>query len=443
MKKSKRNKLLGLALTGSFSLFGASSAFAAANDDIGNRATLLYEVGGALQTEIESASGTGNSTPGANQGADTVFKEDRVINFTVTQEAGASTSVAPGSTDTTANAVPFVIQNLGNAPQGFLLKGVHNLAGSDPYTTGIDIFTPTNIRTYVDVNDDGNYVLADDGAVEFVTTVAAGAQVRVFVIADIPTTRTDATGIQNDDLAVVSLVAQVSDDGTTGIAADAILEDDNGNISPGGTFSAAGAVGSGTAVTNADNPATMETVFNDPAGTEDGTGTAPGSVKNGQSADASSYIIATAVLTVTKSTPAPPNSTLWDPINNAVSPKSIPGAYVTYTITIANTGAADADLTTLTDTLAAALELDPDFITNAGPGNATSAAGDSFRLIHSAGGVGSTQFCTGVVDAPTPDGCSYIGKDISIDINAVMGGAPFATLTTGQSLTIEFNVIVQ
>ncbi len=42
MKTFNRNKLIGLALTGSLSLFSASGVFAAANDDISNRATLSF-----------------------------------------------------------------------------------------------------------------------------------------------------------------------------------------------------------------------------------------------------------------------------------------------------------------------------------------------------------------------------------------------------------------
>ena len=126
MKTFKRNKLLGLALTGGLTLFSASNVFAAANDDISNRATISYQVGTVLQPVIESSE-AGNATPGVGAGADTLFKEDRVINFTVAQEAGASTPVSPGSTGAllaSPNAVPFLIQNLGNAPQGFLLRGV-------------------------------------------------------------------------------------------------------------------------------------------------------------------------------------------------------------------------------------------------------------------------------------------------------------------------------
>ncbi len=453
MKTSKRNKLLGLALTGSFGLLGATNAFAVAGVNISNTATLGYNVGGAVQTVIESAAGAGNSTPGAGNGTPTDFMEDRVINFTVTREAFASP--VPGSTQ---QAVPFLVDNTGNGTHGFLLAGVHNLGALDPAGSGnFDIFTPTTIETYVDANNNGILDPAEivaSGA--FITTLApADAPVRVFVVSDIPLNSRVPNPLVNGDVAVVSLVANPAetalDSGsTTGIAADAIVIDDNSNFSPGGTFTNGTAVvpdASGSAATVADDPATMQTVFNDTATTDAVTGAtidANGVAdvnQNAQQSAFSSYTIATAALTVSKD--VSPAGALWDPINLAVSPKSIPGAYVTYTVTITNTGAANADLTTLTDALAAALDLDPDFVTNAGPGNPTAGAGVSFVLTHSNTAVG---LCTGdVADADT-DGCSYTGGaggSISVNINTVMGGAPNATLANGESLTIEFNVIVQ
>jgi len=453
MKTSKRNKLLGLALTGSFGLLGATNAFAAAGVNISNTATLGYDVGGTTQTVIESAGGAGNSTPGVGNGAATNFMEDRVINFTVTRDGFAAP--IPGSTQ---QVVPFLVDNTGNGTYGFLLAGVHNLGAIDPAGSGnSDIYTPTTIETYVDAN--GNGILdpaeiAASGA--YIDTLApTDPPVRVFVVSDIPLNSRVPNPLVNGDVAVVSLVvhpAETSLNGgvTNGAAADAIVIDDNGNFSPGGTFTNGAAVvpdASGSAATVADDPTSMQTVFNDTATTDGITGAtidANGNIdvnQNAQQSAYSSYTIATAALTVAKTISS--GGALWDPINNAVSPKSIPGAYVTYAVTITNTGAANADLTTLADTLAAALDLDPDFVTSAGPGNPTGIAGQSFRLTHSNGTV---NFCTGdVADADT-DGCSYTGSaggSISVNINTVMAGAPNATLANGESLTIEFNAIVQ
>jgi len=211
----------------------------------------------------------------------------------------------------------------------FLLAGVHNLGAVDPTGSGnLDIFTPTTIETYVDANNNGILDAAEivaSGA--FISTLApAAAPIRVFVVADIPLNSRVPNPLVNGDVAVVSLVAHpaetLPDSGaTTGIAADAIVIDDNGNFSPGGTFTngtADCADASGSAATVADDPTTMQTVFNDTATTDVVTGAtidANGNVdvnQNAQQSAFSSYTIATAALTVTKDVPA--TGALWDPI---------------------------------------------------------------------------------------------------------------------------------
>jgi len=445
MKTSKRNKLLGLALTGSFSLFSATNVLAAAGDPIANTATLGYDVGGAAQTVIES-SAAGNSTPGVGAGTATSFVEDRVINFTVVR--GGATGVAvPGGL---LQSVQYTLTNNGNGDQGFLLKGLNNLDGTaDPFLGTADEFDATLVQTFVENTTAAvpGYDPTDTEA--FVATLAVGASVDVYVVSTIPLVDSGSNPLVNTNVGVMTLVAQAAINNTlAGAAVDAIMADDNGNASTGGNGFTNGAADLTPLVvpgaTVADDPATEQVVFNDAAAvTQDGAGNAD-TAQNAQHSDNSSYTIATAALTVTKSVPLLQGA-LWDPINNAVSPKSIPGAYVTYTVTIANTGAANADLTTLTDTLAAALDLDPDFVTNAGPGTPTGnpLGGDSFRLTHSNG---TANFCTGDVADGDADGCSYTGAAggaISVNINTVMGGAPNATLANGESLTIEFNVIIQ
>lgn len=454
MKTSKRNKLLGLALTGSFSLFGASNAFAAAGDNISNFATLQYSVGTTPQTVIESGSGAGNSVPGAGyataNGLTTDFLEDRVINFTVVRENGAAVPVSPGSNQ---QAIPYLIDNTGNATHGFLLAGVHNSGALDPFGGAADDFTPIIIETYVDT--DGNGVLdpAEIAATNtYIPTFApgvgsatggssTGAEIRVFVVSDIPLVDDSSNPLVTDDIAVMSLVAHAASDGTGGTAGTAITIDDNGHYTTGGTFTngtAAVANASGSAVTNADDPTNMETVFNDGAfvdgitgATVDGAG-AVDIVSNAQASSYSSYTVLTAALTVAKT-----STTLWDPVNDATSPKSIPGGYVTYSVSVANAaGAADAALTTLTDILPAALVLDPDFVTNAGPGNpASGTAGDSIQVTKGA----TTIYCTAAVDA---DGCDYAANTVTVDLsNATF--AAIMPLAATETVTVNFNGIVQ
>ncbi len=433
MKTSKRNKLLGLALTGGFGLFGATNALAAAGDTISNTATLGYDVGGTAQTVIESGTGAGNSTPGVGQGSPTEFLEDRVINFTVVR-GGATGIAVPGAT---LQSVQFTLTNTGNGSQGFLLKGLNNPDGTaDPFGGTADEFDATSVQTFVESGATPGFQPAEDTAA-FVATLASAASVDVYVVSTIPLNDSGGNPLVNTNVGVMTLVAQAAIPGSTGIAADAIIADDNGNTSPGGTGFTNGTadVSAGTAVTNADDPAVENIVFNDAAGTLDGTGAA-GVAQNAQHADNSSYTIQAAALTVTKASVA-----LWDPINLATSPKSVPGGYVRYTITIANAaGAANADLTTLQDVLAAALDLDPDFTDGTAANNPTSAAGDSIQITHVDNAV--TNYCTAAADA---DGCDYsggAGGTLDVDINAVMGAVD-AQLAAGESLTITFNVIVQ
>lgn len=435
MKTSKRNKLLCLALSGGFSLFGASNAFAAAGDPVSNLATLSYDVGAVAQTVIESAEGVGNSTPGIGNGTNTDFLEDRVINFTVTRENGAAIQVIPGSNQ---QAIPYLVDNAGNGTHGFLLAAVDNTGSLDPFGGAADSFTPTAIQTFVDVNNNGTFEPGTDN-VAFIASLAPGAaSVRVFVIADIP-----ALGLSNDDIAVVSLVANATDGVSTGIAADAIINDDNSNFSPGGTFTNGGAVvasGLGTIATVADDPANMETVFNDGVFTDGVTGVtvdATGAndvAQNAQHSSYSSFIVQTAELTVSKDAIAH-----FDIINLNSSPKAIPGAVLRYTVTIANAvGAADATLTNVTDVLA--MLMDTQFGDNSAA-NVTLSGTDNVRITD---GVGTVAFCQGDNADANGDGCTWngtAGDTLTVDLTNVGLGIS-NILSAGQTLTVEFDVIV-
>lgn len=423
MKTSKRNRLLGLALAGSFSLFGANNALAAAGDDIANTATLSYTVGNAIQTPID---------------ASVTFKEDRKVNFTVARIG--TTSVGPGST---AQAVEFTITNNGNTAQNFLLRAEHLLGALDPFGSGaFDVFTPTTISAFVETNGTPGYQPGADTDI-FVSDLAAnGGVIPVYVVADMPTTQTGGGALVNNDLSVVSLVAQVALATTaipgsgeiagTGVAADAINNDDNGNVSPGGTFqvtSGSTTVALGTPVNIADTIA-METVYADPVGAGGSTSLA----RTGEHADASTYTMIVASLTVAKTSRA-----IYDDINTGenvagANPKAIPGSVVRYTVQVDNAaGAGDATLTTISD--APPLTVDTQF----GSGDATNAAlpaagTNNVRIVD---GVGDTTYCT--ADGSAADGCTYDGTTLLVDLGIA---ASTAVLIAGQTLTIEFDVIM-
>jgi hypothetical protein len=425
MKTFNHKRLLGLALTGGLSLLGAQSAFAAAGDSISNTATLNYSVGGAAQTLIES-SDTGNSTPGTGNGTATTFLEDRVINFTVTRGGATGTAVPNG----TLQAVQYTITNNGNGSQGFLLKGLNNADGTaDPFGGNADSWdaTPGTIQTFVEDGTTAGFQPAEDTAA-YVATLAAGSSVDVYVVSTIPLVDSSSNPLATGDVAVMSLLAQVAIPGSTGIAADAITTDDNGNESTGGTGFTNGAENvadaTGTGVAIPDDPATEQTVFNDPAGTLD-------VAQDAQNSDDSSYTIQTANLTVTKTSAA-----LWDFVNQANNPKSIPGgSVVRYTITVANAaGAADATLTTISDTLA--LPVDTQF----GDGTNANAALSGANNVRITDGAGTVAFCN--ADGNNADGCinngGVGGTDLVVDLSLVGGGIT-DVLQAGQTLTIEFD----
>lgn len=442
MKNFKLKRLLSLAFIWCLSTLSASTVYAAANDTISNTATLTFDVGGA-PTILESSE-AGNTTTGVGNGTSTDFVEDRLINFTVA-EVGAATSTVTASA--TAQVQTFTVTNNGNAPQDFLLAALQRANGTaDPFGGVVDDFAPTSVSVFVETATAG-YAALDDTNI-FIDELAAGANVTVYIVADIP-------AVADGSLAVMTLVAQVAeggaasgDDSVAANAGAAITNDDNGNTSPAGNYSngaAAGIIAAGGAATNADVATTMETVFNDPAGDLDSAAGA-GATQNGQHADSDSYTVQAAALTVSKNAVI-----LWDPVNGSTSPKAIPGAYMTYTLVVTNNGAASGDLTTLTDTLPASLALDSDFVTNAGPGNPTNNAGESFTIAHAGGSTRtatSPAVCTGVLAGA--DGCDITGQLITLDFATIMpidagGGSPYVAgeLKAGETVTIVFNAIVQ
>ncbi|MGB5397356.1 MAG: hypothetical protein WBN96_09415, partial [Gammaproteobacteria bacterium] len=380
---------------------------AVAGDPISNTATLSYDVGGANQVPIAS--------PAA------VFIEDRVINFTVAETAGTigTTSAAPNS----AAGVTFDVLSNSNAILDFSLTVVQD-AGDNFDVAGVSYFLE-------DGTTPGYQAGEDTVAVTFLDEVGIGAAVTVHVVGTTPI----STAVSNGDVANITLVAQAAGGGTATVQGADITNDDNGNISPGGTAS-----------DTADNAGAMDTVFNDAAGTLNSLGAAD-VARNGQHSADDSITIASAELTVTKTSAA-----LWDPVNLDSNPKSFPGAYVRYSIAIENaaTATASADLTTLSDILVAELDLDPDLLDGVGAvPAATNAVGDGIQIVVT----GSTRtvtsvFCTGAAD---PDGCSYsggAGGTISVNLaTELVADAPNSytagELKPGETVTITFNVIVQ
>ena len=441
MKNFKLKRLLSLAFIGGLSALNATSVIAAAGDLISNTATLNYDVATVAQAPITSLAAE--------------FWEDRKVNFTVAEANTATTTVTPNAT---VQVQTFTVTNDGNDTQDFLLSALNRTTGTtDPHSVATDIFDIVTYSVYVDsaattvLPTTDTYLAGTDTAI-FIDNLAAGTSRTVYIVSTIPAT------VTNNQVSVMSLVAQVAIGAGTGIAADAIMRDDNSHVSPVGTYSnGAQTTAALAAATNANGVLSTETVFADAAGDVNSAGVA-GAASNGQHSDSDSYTVSAAALTVAKTV-----TTLWDPINGNTSPKAIPGAYVQYSIAVVNAGPASASLTTLADTLVTTL-LDPNLIlataTTPVPTANTDAAsgtdGNGIRVVVT----GSTRavtsiYCTGdtAVDGDA-DGCSYpgdapvINSAVGVNLGTLLvidvpNGYTAGEIKATETATITFNAIVQ
>jgi hypothetical protein len=411
-----------------FALAGAPSAFANAGDTISNIATINYSVGGVAQTAIES-SPTGNTTAGVGSGTATTFVEDRVVNFTVAEAGTIGYATAnPGQNDV---ALQFTVTNNSNQTLDFLLRAVDT--DLDTHNGGAaDSFDATGVQVFVESGVTAGYQAAQDTGI-YVDELAEGGSQTVYIIGDIPAGATDS---QTAGYALVAQVAQGSAAATQGAA---ITNDDNNNISPAGTYSnGATVVAAGTANNVADNTATVQTVFNDPAGgnVEDrnSTGAAQDAARNGQASDSDAYEVNAAILTVTKT-----SSVISDPVNGTTNPKSIPGAIVQYTVTIVNgAGGSTAQSVAIADSLATEI------------GNGTLAySASTFNAQGTCPGSGAPNPCGILVTAPDINGgvaqaiTNTNGDGDGGNFNANVVNMSVGNLDAGETATVQFRVQVQ
>jgi uncharacterized repeat protein (TIGR01451 family) len=240
------------------------------------------------------------------------FVVDDKVNLTVTNNAGAT--VVPGSTN---QVLAFTLENTGNKTHGYALAA----------SLGAGI-TMNNVRIYRDVNGDGNldggdalYTLGSNAG-----DLAPDATMRLLIVADTPATATDG------QTAAYNLIATTLNAGTTTVTAH-----DNAI---------------------ADDKDTQQVVFADAAGSAAGD-----VVRDGRHSASGTYTVSTATLTVSKT-----STVVSDPFNGAVNPKRIPGAVIRYTITLTNTGAANATSVVVRDPIPADTSYSANSITLNGGG---------------------------------------------------------------------------
>jgi hypothetical protein len=386
--------LTGAALLGLVSQ-SALAVGTASGTLISNSATLAYSVGGVAQTGIGSSL-TGNT---AGPGTATTFLVDNKVNLSVV--GGGVTTVTPGQV---GGVSTFVVTNLGNTVQDFLLTPANNTTGT-VLGANTDNFDGTGLIAFVDTNTNG---VLDAGEKQYIDELAPGASVTVTVLSTIPIAQV------NNDISVVNLLA---------------------------TARAGGLVGTqGAALVNAGvNTAGVDVVFADTvAGTDD-------LVLNANHSDRTTYKVVTATLSVMKTV-----TPICDPANGDVNPKNIPGAAVRYAITIANVGSAPATLTSLSDTLDAALLIDPKL--NSGAMPATSCVSGNVANTLSASGFGAVRGVgvgpgtLGVAADATTAGASIAGQVVTIlygTLASTSYGAVNASLAAGSYVTVYFNAFVQ
>jgi hypothetical protein len=235
--------------------------------------------------------------PGAPVNAQATFTVDTKVNLTVVTSNATYVATAPSAT---GQILTYVVSNTSNTVLDFVLSAATT---TDPFG-GTDNFDATNVMAFFDMNANGVYDAGTDRT--FIDNLATDATATVYITGDIP-------------------VAQASGS----IAAYALL-------ATGRQAGGAGALGAALTDGGAYNGTTV--VFAD--GLADGTADATISAR-------SAYRV-TAV-SVTKSA-----AVYSDPVNGTTSPRYIPGAVVTYTISITNpAGGSSATNVSIADAIGA------------------------------------------------------------------------------------------
>ena len=371
---------------------------------ISNTATLEYAVGGVAQTDITATSAS--------------FVVDNKVNLTVAEVGGAltTTGVVPGATGVVTT---FTVTNNGNTVQDYALSVDSAIADGQTLFTATDNFDVTACSVFVESGATGGYQSGEDTAT-FIDELAADGSATVHVVCSVPSTRVNA------DVSLVSLTATTHNGGAAALGA--LTAQDAG----------------------ADDPDTVQVVFADVAGSDDAARDGAHSARDG-------YLVTSALISVSKTA-----TLLCDPFNGITNPKNIPGAMVRWTIRVENTGATAATLSTITDTLNAAMLHDANLVApidaatcSSAAGTAESAAGDGFQIEYSApgralGGADDDGYMTGAADA---DGATITGQAVTIDFAAALPADPdlvvpansyaAGELKAGETATVTFNVTIQ
>jgi hypothetical protein len=393
----------------------AQAAGTASGTAIPNSAKLNYTIGGNNQEEICSGE-TPNNTKTC---APTIFTVDTKIDVLVSVSDTTAQSSTPGGKST----LTFTVKNQGNSVQDIGLEALRDRIGTVQLgsTTFTDNFSPDSCDVYSETGTSpmspARLSAVDPNALPTV----------VKVVCTFPTLKDGTTPFALTDVAVVALRATVQAAG-------------------GGALTASSGNAQGGAA---------DILFADVAGSDDTVG-----ARDAQHSARSAFKMKPALLSVAKTM-----QTLCDPISGATSPKNVPGAIVRYTITVSNAAdASTATLTTISDVLNGALVFDRNLVTGANtaqlPSVSCSTAGGApasaanagvrFRVTNSTRANNNTY-----VFGSSPTVLTGTGPD-TLTFNATtawptalpaegsgLTAYTLGDLKAGETLTIEFNAIVQ
>jgi uncharacterized repeat protein (TIGR01451 family) len=305
-KRFKSILLSGIAAAAAIG--GGSAASAAtgtpAGTSINNTASVSFTVGGTPQSASSNTA---------------TFVVDKKVNLTVAMVGTAATQTSLGATDAVTT---FTVTNLTNSVQDFQLTALQQVI-SLPGLLGADNFDVTNVRVFVDSNNNGVYDAGVDTAT-YIDELAPDANATVFIVANVPNTAGENT-------ATVELRAQTLAGGQAGTQGALVL-----------------------ATILADTPGAVDTVFADAAGPVD-------AVRDGAASAGNAYVIGTTTVTVNKS-----STVISDPLDGLLLPKAIPGATIKYCIVVHNAGPGIASGMTVADVIPANMTYMPSSITVGG-----------------------------------------------------------------------------
>lgn len=382
----KRTGLKALLLSVAFAALTAQAALAdgtPACTSIANTATVAYNVGTVAQTPVN-----GIAAP--------FIVGNKVIPVVAVQDASPGVPAIHGATNT---VLKFTVTNDGNKVQDYALSTVNLATGQTAWAGITDEVDAGNAIAYVESGGTVGYQVGEDTALfidelnpifTYPLEVTTGTKtVYVVVTGPVPVTA------GNNENALYALVATTHRGGTAG-----------GPI--------------GAAVVNGETGTCGEdTVFADLA-----ISTGPNDADlDGKDSDRSGLVVsASATVEVTKT-----SAVYSDPVNGTTSPKAIPGAVVTYTITITNPVASNATVSgvTIADSLNNEIAVIQSlaFNTQFGDGTHTCAAGE---------GIVVDNVCR--TNATDIDNANFTGNVVNV---------AGANLAPGASSVIKFQVTIQ